>query len=66
MSDRGDFKPVARALVVLAEDGLWARAGIYGRFHSGNRNGRVVFRGSFAYRIRWIRVVGSTIPGTKN
>ena len=66
MLDRGDFKPVARALMVLAEDGWLARASIYGRVHSGNRNGRVVFWVSFACRIGWIRVVGSTIPGTKN
>ena len=66
MLDRGDYRPVARALVVLAEDAWGGGAGIPWKVHCGDGNGRVVFQVSFTYRIGWIRAIGCTIPGTKD
>ena len=58
MADRGDCRPVARALVVLAEYAAGGGEAISWRANCRDGNGRVVFQVSFAYQIGWIRGIG--------
>ena len=65
MFDKGDCEPVARALVVLAEDTGEDGAGTPWRVEIKNEEGKVVFRVDL---IGWIGIIGGThtIPGTEN
>lgn len=60
---KGDCEPVARTLVVLAEDLGKADMAVAWGVESGGGDGMLVFRTDLAYLIG---IISGTLTGTKN